>query len=68
MDKVVVVLSLLLISAIVWIGYLYDESERRHLFMSECQDDGFKHYQCAAAWRGTLVVMPMRAALPLDVN
>lgn len=48
-------------------------SEDRNRFMRECQDNGLRHFQCIAIWRGgaSMMIIPTPAynyMLPVDPN
>lgn len=49
------------------------DSEDRRTFMRECQDNGMRHFQCVAIWRGgaSMLIIPTPAynyMLPVDPN
>lgn len=47
------------------------DNERKD-FMHECQDNGMRHYQCVAIWRGgaAMLIMPTPGyqVFPVDPN
>lgn len=49
------------------------DGEDRRTFMRECQDNGMRHFQCVAIWRGgaSMLIIPTPAynyMLPVDPN
>ena len=49
------------------------DGEDRRTFMRECQDNGMRHFQCVAIWRGgaSMLIIPTPAynyMMPVDPN
>ena len=61
----------LVVVALAWV--LNPTTEDRDRFMRECQDNGLRHFQCIAIWRGgaSMMIIPTPAynyMLPVDPN
>lgn len=57
------IIGLLMLAA----GAIGTTENKRRAFMIECQNDGFKHYQCVSLWNGAgLPVFRSRDMLPLN--
>jgi len=49
---------------VVGIGVAYfgsQDDQKKQAFMTECQNDAFKHYQCEALWRGSYAILDIPA-------
>jgi len=58
------------IVALTWLLVPKDEGKKD--FMHECQDNGMRHYQCVAIWRGgaAMLILPTPGyqVFPVDPN
>lgn len=50
-DRLATYLNILTIIILAVCWYV-DTSRDRQVFMTECQTDGLKHYQCVSLWNG----------------
>lgn len=73
LGKLAMLGAVLLLGLLCWWSPPFGDGDDRRTFMRECQDNGMRHFQCVAIWRGgaSMLIIPTPAynyMLPVDPN
>ena len=59
--KLAMLCVILLLGSLCWWSPPFGDDSKYKAFMTECQNDAFKRYQCEAMWRGSYAILDIPA-------